>query len=85
MIGRELKKESAKIGIGIEGSFYIHGSFDWLICITASHIRQVKQFIEGFNKLFRPYVSDLQVLEVIFPIEKDGIVNPNINDFKAFF
>jgi len=86
VIGRELKKESAKIGVDVECSFYIHGSFDWLICITASHIRQVKKFSETFSTLFAEgYVSDVQVLEVIFPVEKNGIVNPNIKEIKDLF
>ena len=86
VIGRELKKESAKIGVDIEGSFYIHGSFDWLISITASHIRQVKKFCETFGTLFAEgYVSDIQVLEVIFPIEKNGIDNPNVKEIESLF
>ena len=86
MIGRKLKKESAKIGIDIEGSFYIHGSFDWLICITANHIKQVKKFCETFGALFsEDYISDIQVLEVIFPVEKNGIVNPNIKEIESLF
>ncbi|UCF13546.1 MAG: Lrp/AsnC family transcriptional regulator [Thermoplasmatales archaeon] len=86
VIGRELKKESAKIGIGIEGSFYIHGSFDWLITITANHIREVKKFCETFGTLFSEgFISDIQVLEVIFPVEKNGIVNPNIKEIESLF
>ena len=86
VIGRELKKESAKIGVDLECSFYIHGSFDWLICITASHIKQVKKFSETFSTLFAEgYVSDVQVLEVIFPVEKNGIVNPNVKEIEDLF
>ena len=86
VIERELKKESAKIGVDVEYSYYVHGSFDWLLCITASSIRQVKKFCNLLNTLFAEgYISDVQVLEVIFPIEKSGIVNPNINEIRDFF
>ena len=85
VLRRDLKKKLVDLGMDVECSFYVHGSYDWLLCITASHIRQVKQFTESFNELFKDYVADLQVLEVIFPIEKAGIENPNVDDFKAFF
>ena len=86
VIGRKLTKESAKIGIDVEGSYYIHGSFDWLIAITTNHIRQVKKFCETFGTLFSEgFVSDIQVLEVIFPVEKNGIVNPNIKELESLF
>ena len=86
VIGRELKKESAKIGVDVEGSYYIHGPFDWLLIITASHIRQVKKFCETFSNLFSEgYVSDIQVLEVIFPVEKNGIINPNLKEIESLY
>jgi Lrp/AsnC family transcriptional regulator len=86
VIGRELKKESAEIGVDVESSYYVHGSFDWLLCITASNVRQVKKFCNLFNTLFAEgYVSDVQVLEVIFPVEKNRIVNPNIEELKDMF
>ncbi|UCD13182.1 MAG: Lrp/AsnC family transcriptional regulator [Thermoplasmatales archaeon] len=86
VIGRELKKESAKIGVDVVSSYYVHGLFDWQLCITASHIGQVKRFCNIFNTLFaEDLISDIQVLEVIFPVEKSGIVNPNIKEIEDFF
>ena len=86
VIGRELKKESAKIGVDVVSSYFVHGSFDWLLSITASNIGQVKRFCNIFNTLFAEgYVSDIQVLEVIFPVEKNGTINPNIEEIKNYF
>ena len=83
---RKLSKESAKIGVDVECSYYLHGSFDWLICVTASHLRQVKKFCETFSILFEEgFVADLQVLEVIFPVEKNGMNNPDIGKINEFF
>ncbi|UCD14025.1 MAG: Lrp/AsnC family transcriptional regulator [Thermoplasmatales archaeon] len=86
VITRKLSKETAEIGVNVECSYYVHGSFDWLICITASHLRQVKKFCEAFNVLFEEgYVANIQVLEVIFPVEKNGMNNPDIDKIKEFF
>ncbi|UCD13766.1 MAG: hypothetical protein JSW60_09465, partial [Thermoplasmatales archaeon] len=58
----------------------------WQLCITASHIGQVKRFCNIFNTLFaEDLISDIQVLEVIFPVEKNGFVNPNIKEIEDFF
>jgi len=86
VIGRNLKKESAKIGVEVVSSYFVHGSFDWHLHITVNNILQVKQFINIFNSLFaEDYISDIQVLEVIFPVEKNGIINPNIKELEDFF
>ena len=74
------------MGVTVEDSFFVNGLFDWLLSITAMDIKQVKQFNNVFSTLFKEgYVSDIQVMEVIFTVENDGIINPNIEKFKDFF
>ena len=85
VIRRDLKKKMEDLEIHLECSYFIHGSYDWILCLTASHIKQVKSFIEAFNTLFQNNVSDIQIQEVIFTIEKFGFDNPNKEDFRDFF
>jgi DNA-binding Lrp family transcriptional regulator len=85
IITRELKKDIAKIGVYVDCSFFTHGLYDWVLCITARDIRHVKKFVEIFNTLFKGYVQDLQILDVVFPVEKNGFTNPNVKEFKEFF
>lgn len=85
VITRELKKEIEKIGVFIDCSFFLHGSFDWLICLSAYDVKHVKKFIEMFNKLFLVNISKIEVLEVIFPVEKCGFNNQNLGEIKEFF
>jgi len=86
VIGRKLKKESAKIGVDVLSSYFVHGSFDWVLTITANHIGHVKRFLNIFNTLFAEgYISDVQVLEVIFPVEKNGTINPNLKELENYF
>lgn len=83
---REFRDAARSIGIGIDTSCFIHGAFDWLVCITANNIRNVKKFINLFNTFFSEgYISDIQVLEIIFPVEINGISNPNTKNIEEFF
>jgi DNA-binding Lrp family transcriptional regulator len=86
VLKRILKKEAEKIGVNVESSFFLHGSYNWLLMITAKDILHVKKFCEIFNFLFSDgYVSEMQILEVLFPIEVKGIPNPNMEEFLQFF
>ena len=83
---RKLKKEGMKIGVVVESSYFTHGVYDWLACITAENIKQVKKFCESFNMLSKEgFVSNIQILEVIFPVEVNNINNPNMEEFLSFF
>lgn len=71
IVTRELKEEALKIGVNVISSYYVHGSFNWHICITASDIFKVKKFLNLFNQMFaEDLISDIQILEVIFPVEQ---------------
>jgi Lrp/AsnC family transcriptional regulator len=82
---RELKEKMEDMDIFLEDSHFIHGTYDWLLSMTAKDIRQVKKFTETFNKLFKDYVQKIDILEVIFPIAKNGVQNPNVEEFKNIF
>ena len=86
VINRDMRKKTKKLGVELEGSYYVHGLYDWLICITATDIKQVKDFCGSFSKVFKgSYLSDIYILEVLFPIERNGFDNPNVEEFKDFF
>ena len=85
ILNRKISKDIKKLGMNLEYSCFIHGSYDWFICLTAEDIIHVKKFTHVFSTLFKDYVSNLQVFEVIFPIEKYGIVNPKKDEFFDFF
>ncbi len=82
---RKLKKETSKMGVNIECSYYLHGSYDWFICVTAESIREVKKFTEGFTRMFNDVISEIKTQEVIFQVEKNNFTNPNIDQIKDFF
>jgi hypothetical protein len=80
-----IQTEIAKMGIIIENVSYVHGEFDGIHIIRASNVVQVKKYCEILNKLSKGYISDMIILEELFPIEKNGIVNPNIEELKDIF
>ncbi|MBU0496675.1 MAG: Lrp/AsnC family transcriptional regulator [Candidatus Thermoplasmatota archaeon] len=82
---RELKKKMQDEDIILEDSYFMHGQYDWLISMTAPDIRHVKKFTEVFNQLFKDYVAKIDILEVIFPVEKNSIQNPNLKKIKELF
>jgi DNA-binding Lrp family transcriptional regulator len=86
MINRDLKKTAAEQGVEIEDSYYVHGFYDWFMCITAPDIKQVKAFCNSISKVFNgSYLSNIHILDVLFPIERNGFNNPNLEELKDFF
>ena len=85
IIKRVIQTEIAKMEIIIENVSYVHGEFDGIHIIRASNVVQVKKYCEILNKLSKGYISDMKILEELFPIEKNGIVNPNIEELKDIF
>ena len=65
--------------------YFIHGPFDWALSITANSIVDVKRFTEGFSRSFKDYISDIQIMDVILPIEQRGIDNPHTDGMRGYF
>ena len=85
IIKNELKPNLGEEEIIVENISYVHGSFDGVYEIRASNVRQVKKFCETLNNLSGGYISEMRILEELFPIEINGIVNPNIEELKDIF
>jgi DNA-binding Lrp family transcriptional regulator len=82
---REVKNKLAEMEIDIVGSYYVHGEYDWVIDIKAKDIKQVKSIVEIFYKQLKNVISDIKILEVIYPMQKCGIENPYPEKIKEFF
>ena len=85
IIERKLDELSTKFGVNILSSFYLNGAYDWMICFTAADIKQAKKLCEALHILFKGYLTELQLLEKMFPVKKCGIINPEIERLKEFF
>ena len=84
-VDRVLKDRLGSMGITVEGSYYTHGNYDWISIVTGKNIREVKKFVEYIREDYQSILSDIQVTEVLFTIEKEGIENPKKNKLRGFF
>ncbi len=70
--------------VRIESSYYAHGEYDWIITFTAENIQQAKKFCETLNKIYQGHIKELHLLETMFSIRKQGILNPEAQKLKEF-
>jgi DNA-binding Lrp family transcriptional regulator len=84
IIERDIDKKADELDIMIGSSFYMHGIYDWLICFTANDLPHAKRFESEFVKMYKPYISETQLLENIFPVKRSGINNPHIGELQDF-
>jgi DNA-binding Lrp family transcriptional regulator len=78
-----LDKSGAEMGVVVEDNFWVHGGmFDGIICFSAQNLKQAKRFQEIFINTYQEYIKDLQLLETMMTIKKDGFMNPKIKETK---
>jgi len=78
------KDTESKHNIGLMGSFYINGIYDWLIAFTAETLLDAKKFCTHVQKEHVDYIERIELMETIFPLIKFGKINPNIEKLKEF-
>ena len=84
IITRQLENSASKIDIKIESSMFTHGTFDWVICFKAKDMKHAKKFSEIVNETYWGYIGELHMIEALFPIRIQGILNPEIEKLKEF-
>jgi DNA-binding Lrp family transcriptional regulator len=84
VISRKLEDMGSKIGVTVLTSLYCHGNYDWIISFMAMDIKQAKKFTEQVKNIYGKYVADLQLLESLFFVKKQGFLNPDIDKLKEF-
>ena len=85
IINRNVPKEIKKYGINMTCSFYTHGIYDWIICFNAPGTKEAKLFVEYYNKLYGEFLSEINLVDVMFSVGRCGVINPEIKKFKDFF
>ena len=85
IVSRKLRDELKHLKVDAIGSYFVNGAYEWVVLLAAPSILQAKKFVEIFMTKFKDYISDIQILEVIFPVQIDGFDNPNIKEFLTYF
>ncbi|MEF8848212.1 MAG: Lrp/AsnC family transcriptional regulator [Candidatus Thermoplasmatota archaeon] len=78
------KKAEDEMNVKLVNMFFLHGCFDWLILFSAEDIRHANRFIGYLEKYYGDVISNMELLENIFPLIKGGKINPNIDKIKEF-
>lgn len=84
IIKRQLEEMGKSHGVIVECSYYTHGKYDWIVTFKANDIRIAKKFGEQFSKLYKDYISELELIETLFFIRKHGVLNPNKDELRQF-
>jgi DNA-binding Lrp family transcriptional regulator len=84
IISRKLEEMASKIGVKVVTSLYCHGNYDWVISFMAINIKHAKKFTEQVKNIYGKYVADLQLLESLFFVKKQGFLNPDVDKLKEF-
>ena len=84
IIGRQLEELVPNTKVRVETTSYVHGVYDWIISFTAEDIKQAKKFCEIINRIYQGYIAELHLLETMFSVRKQGILNPEVNKLKEF-
>ncbi len=82
---REIEDYVKKMGCNMISSFYTHGYYDWVILFTAPNTIQAKKVSELFISRYHDFLTEVKILETIFPAKIKGKVNPNIERLKDLF
>ena len=82
LLSRSFESAVSKMGIIIETSSYIHGEYDWITTFTASDIKQAKQFCNSIDIAYPDFFDRIVLIETLFDIRKQHILNPNVNKLR---
>ncbi|MGF3554663.1 MAG: Lrp/AsnC family transcriptional regulator [Thermoplasmatota archaeon] len=82
IVERTIEKLGAKIGVYVKDSIWFNGNYDYMVSFLAENLKKAKHFQEIFMRTFSGNISEIQLLENIFTIEKDGFINPKIVENK---
>ena len=84
IISRKSEEIVSDIGVKIVTSLYCHGSYDGVISIMARDIRHAKKFTEQIKTMYGEYIVEVQLLDILFFVKKQGILNPDVDKLKEF-
>jgi DNA-binding Lrp family transcriptional regulator len=66
----------------VENTYYLNGEYDFISTFKAESLIDAKRYQEDFNRLFDGFISKAIILEVLFPLRINGIINPEINSIS---
>jgi len=62
-----------------------HGRYDWIIHFTANNLKDAKNVVELYKKLYEGFFSEIYLVEKMFTAVSIGVTNPEIKRLNDFF
>ena len=84
IISRKMEAQMEKLHCEMVSSVYTHGLYDWILIITAKELKQAKQVCELLRMQYQKYLKEVHLVNALFPIKVQGIINPESNKLKDF-
>ena len=84
LIEKFKSNEYSELNIKINCCFSTNGISDLLFFISAKNILQTKEFCNLVSSSFSEYVSGIEVIELLSPIEKKQNFNFSLNNLSSF-
>lgn len=84
IISRKLEELADELDVIIEHSYYTNGICDWIICLKSGNIANAKKFCEVLLKTYKGYIENYNLIEILFPIRVQGIINPELEKLNEF-
>lgn len=75
---KQIKDHEEKYGF--KTSMFLHGKSDMAIIIWAKDVIEAKKLMNNIMKIFRQYVKEIDLLEVLAIFRDHNVVNPNMID-----
>jgi hypothetical protein len=70
--------------VKVNHSYYTHGNYDWVIYLKTDNIKNVKLYCNILEKTYKGYIKSIDIIQIMFPIKVDGILNPEIEKLHEF-
>jgi DNA-binding Lrp family transcriptional regulator len=70
--------------VKVENIYLTHGISDWIFTFYTPDIISAKKFVEDAFKRYNKYVKGFTLIETLFPIRKQGLKNPQINNLVEY-
>lgn len=84
IVSRKLETLVPEVNVVVEHSYYTHGSYDWIISFKTDNIKNAKLFCEILNKTYQGYIKSYDLIQIMFPIRVQGILNPEAEKLNQF-
>jgi len=84
-VNRKLEKMAKKNNCILDDTYYLNGEYDFVSTFKANNILDAKKYQEEFNRIYKSYIEKTMILEALFPLRMNGILNPDINTLSEFF